>query len=205
QANAFRKVDFKAGVYDPPNSTVRQHVMQSFLCPSDGGPGGGGGGVAQSRYVACHNDTEAPIDVTNKGVFYLNSHTRDEDIPDGSSFTIFVSEKSRTTLDLGWMSGTHATLRNTGTPINGGFRPGAIPAGPVPGDDDDEAPATGDDGTASYVGGFGSRHPGGANAPFGGGSGRVLKASISNKGLRPLGHRGRRELLSAAPILGCFP
>jgi prepilin-type N-terminal cleavage/methylation domain-containing protein/prepilin-type processing-associated H-X9-DG protein len=195
QANAFRKVDFKAGVYDLANSTVRQHSMQSFLCPSDWGPGGSGG-VAQTSYAACHNDTEAPIDVTNKGVFYLNSHTRYEDIPDGSSFTIFVGEKARTGLELGWMSGTRATLRNTGTPINGGLGGGAVPIPPAV-DDQDEAPAGGDDGTGSYVGGFSSKHPGGANAAFGDGSVRFLKSSISNKVLRRLGNRADGELISA--------
>ena len=80
------------------------------------------GGVGVSSYAACHHDVEAPIDVENHGVFYLNSSIRHEDIPDGSSYTIFVGEKRIASQDLGWLSGTRATLRNTGTPLNAGSK-----------------------------------------------------------------------------------
>ena len=36
-----------------------------------------------TNYVGCHNDAEAPIDVKNNGVFFLNRAMRYEDIPDG--------------------------------------------------------------------------------------------------------------------------
>ena len=54
-------------------------------------------------------------------MFFLNSHTRYEDITDGAAYTLFVGEKLSMIPgqpDLGWMSGTRATLRNTGVPLN---------------------------------------------------------------------------------------
>ena len=40
------------------------------------------------------------------------------DLQDGSSNTLFIGEKHTYAGDLGWMSGTRATLRNTGVSIN---------------------------------------------------------------------------------------
>ena len=122
QTNAFKRVNFKAGVYDPVNGTVRAHMIGVFMCPSDSGPMSSTTPddqvVISNNYAACHNDVEAPIDVKNTGVFYLNSATRYEDITDGTSSTIFVSEKAVSANELGWMSGTRSTLRNTGTLSN---------------------------------------------------------------------------------------
>jgi len=196
QSNAFRKVNFKAGAYDGSNSSVRAYVMQTFLCPSDGGAASGNG-AGMSSYAACHNDTEAPIDTTNKGVFYLNSNTRYENITDGSSYTIFVGEKVRSGGELGWMSGTSATLRNTGSMINNAA---GMPNLAVQGDDDDggDTPPSAPAGEGNLqVGGFSSRHPGGANFAFGDGSIKFLKSSISPRVLRRLGNRTDGELISA--------
>ena len=69
----------------------------------------------RTSYAACQNDVEAPIDVDNHGGFYLNSRVRVVDVVDGLSQTIFVGEVAVPS-PLGWMSGTRATLRNTGHP-----------------------------------------------------------------------------------------
>ena len=61
---------------------------------------------------------EAPIDAKNNGVFFLNAAIRYEDIPDGSSQTIFLGEKLNDGTGQGWASGTRASLRNMGTGIN---------------------------------------------------------------------------------------
>ncbi|MDZ7618271.1 MAG: DUF1559 domain-containing protein, partial [Patescibacteria group bacterium] len=66
-----------------------------------------------STYAGCHHDVESPIDADNHGVFFLNSHVSTYEIPDGASHTITVGEK-RDDAELGWMSGTRDTLRNTG-------------------------------------------------------------------------------------------
>jgi prepilin-type N-terminal cleavage/methylation domain-containing protein/prepilin-type processing-associated H-X9-DG protein len=201
QANAYRRIDFNAGVYDPPNSTVRAYGMSILLCPSDSAnnarvaTGPGGATIANNSYAACHHDVEAPIDATNHGVFYLNSHTRIEDVDDGSSNTIFVGEKLNTPSDLGWMSGTRATLRNTGTPT-GGWRARGWGGNVGPAVSNNTGAAQNAD-LATYVGGFGSRHSGGANYLFGDGSVKFLKDSISPRVFQCLGNRSDGELVSS--------
>jgi prepilin-type N-terminal cleavage/methylation domain-containing protein/prepilin-type processing-associated H-X9-DG protein len=99
-----------------------------------------------TNYVACHGGRETPIDADNDGVFFLNSNLRSRDIPDGTSNTIFFGEtqiisdesinplgkhyRSQTIIlpegakgpfvygNLGWMSGTPGTIRNTAYPPN---------------------------------------------------------------------------------------
>jgi prepilin-type N-terminal cleavage/methylation domain-containing protein/prepilin-type processing-associated H-X9-DG protein len=200
QSNTYKKINFKGGVYDPANVTVRAHSIAIFMCPSDGF--GGAAGAGNNNYAGCHNDVEAPIDVKNNGVFFLNSHVRMDDVTDGSSFTIFVGEKVRSGNDLGWMSGTNATLRNTGTRLNNGSAATGRFALPVGDEDDDEdqAKAAGPRGEADaalFVGGYNSRHAGGANFAFGDGSVRFIKTSISPKIFRRLGNRADGELISA--------
>ena len=92
QRNAYNKTNFSLGVYDDANSTVRMHRIMSFLCPSSSSSRSQSAN-APTDYAACHHDFEAPIDVTNNGVFYLNSNTRLDDVKDGTSCTIFVGEK----------------------------------------------------------------------------------------------------------------
>jgi prepilin-type N-terminal cleavage/methylation domain-containing protein/prepilin-type processing-associated H-X9-DG protein len=201
QGNAYKKINLRAGVYDASNQTVREHVISIFLCPSDGGSRTGANSVANNNYAACHNDKEAPIDADNHGVFYLNSHTRLEDVTDGSSFTIFVGEKALSGAELGWMSGTRATLRNTGTPVNAarlaaGNSSAALDFGD---DDDDDAKKPADpakEEESLVVGGYSSRHPGGANCLFGDGSVRFIKNTVSNRVLRRLGNRSDGDLVS---------
>jgi prepilin-type N-terminal cleavage/methylation domain-containing protein/prepilin-type processing-associated H-X9-DG protein len=199
QKNAYKKIDFSTGVYDPQNSTVRGHGIGTLLCASSRFTGVTNG-VAVSSYAACHNDVEAPIDVNNTGVFFLNSQVRFDDITDGTSFTIFISEHALIPVTLGWMSGTSGTLRNTGWPVNG-FRMGigSVGAGAV---DDEELEiqkqAEDADPTATtFVGGFSSNHPGGANFAFGDGSVRFLKNTISPRILRRLGARADGELVDS--------
>jgi prepilin-type N-terminal cleavage/methylation domain-containing protein/prepilin-type processing-associated H-X9-DG protein len=159
------------GVYEVANSSARSMAVSGLWCPSDVMTSGSG-----TNYAGCHHDVEAPIDDDNHGVFFLNSTIRYEDLTDGSSQTIFLGEK-RLGADLGWVSGTRATLRNTGTAING---PPPVPTTKNP----------------SPVGGFGSRHPGGANFAMGDGGVRFLKNSMAPSVLQLLGHRADGALLS---------
>jgi prepilin-type N-terminal cleavage/methylation domain-containing protein/prepilin-type processing-associated H-X9-DG protein len=199
QANAYKRIDFRTGVYDPANATVRAHLISTLLCPSDLGNrlvAVRALGVAPSSYAACHHHRTRPIDANNTGVFYLNSHTRIEDIYDGTSNTILVGEKLLETGDLGWMSGTRATLRNTGLPPNanpaGTF--GVIP--PVDKDDGDPAAGPSPD-PALWVGGYASRHPGGANFIFGDGSVKFIKSTITPAVFHRIGHRADGEVVSS--------
>ena len=110
---AYDHIDRSVGVYDRKNAPVRDLLISGLLCPSTSS-----GGAGYGSYAAVHHDVEAPIDVDNHGVFFLNSAVRYTDVTDGASQTLFLGEKLILSGDLGWLSGTRSTLRNTGTPIN---------------------------------------------------------------------------------------
>ncbi len=112
-----RHIDYRAGVYDAANRPPRRQGLKLFRCPSSPAVGPG-----YSDYAGVHNDQEVPIDVDNNGVFFLNSSIRYDDVVDGLSNTIVIGEKATLQGDLGWMSGTRATLRNLGTLNSGGWR-----------------------------------------------------------------------------------
>ena len=111
----FKHIDQSESVYADANAATRELTVLLLECPSDDSTKSS---VGISSYAGCHHDVEAPIDADNHGVFFLNSRLRYEDISDGASHTIFIGEKLSEPDDLGWMSGTRATLRNTGTPLN---------------------------------------------------------------------------------------
>jgi prepilin-type processing-associated H-X9-DG protein len=72
-----------------------------------------------SCYAGVHHHAEAPIDKDNTGVLFLNSGISWDELVDGPAYTLLLGEKNvRGPQDLGWLSGTPATLRNTGAPIN---------------------------------------------------------------------------------------
>ncbi len=182
QRNVYNHLNFAVGVYAPQNDTTRTAQISIFLCPSD--PWNKGfGTVAQTNYAGNHNDTEAPIAADNKGLLFLNSHVRTEDIEDGASNTIAFGEKydvTRTGVgDLGWASGTRATLRNGGTEIN--KLPVPTAKNPTP------------------VGGFGSLHPGGANFAFADGSVHFIKTTTPLNILQRMLNRADGELILETP------
>lgn len=113
QKNSHAHIDQLVGVYHPNNMPVRRLNIQIFNCPS-----APHAFAAYSDYAGVHNDVEAPIDVTNNGTFFLNSRVSYFDLEDGSSNTLLIGEKFTYVGDLGWMSGTRSTLRNTGVRIN---------------------------------------------------------------------------------------
>jgi prepilin-type N-terminal cleavage/methylation domain-containing protein/prepilin-type processing-associated H-X9-DG protein len=227
QKNVYNRLDFRSGVYTANNLTARGVSLNVLLCPSDGrrsrtnsgfqNVGIGGAGFpgmslpdpATTAYAACHNDTEAPIDAKNTGVFFLNSRIRSGDIEDGLSHTIFVGEKRTPGDELGWASGTRATLRNTGTPINQtSLDPADLSAfmeaidGLIrPANDDQIANKPPADSTLPVavapspvsVGGFGGYHPSGTNFLFGDGSVRFVRTNINERVFRLLGNRADGE------------
>jgi len=197
QTPAFRQIDFKKGVYDASNQSVRNARIMVLLCPSsDYSPMAGDPG--QSNYAGCHHATETGIDANNNGVFFLNSHVRFDEITDGSSNTIFIGEKlieprdGERLNDLGWMSGTRATLRNTGAPPNEGVKD--LLEGRFSGPDGAPRKPPGDRGPL-FVGGFSSAHPGGAQFAFGDGSVRFLSENISPQLYRNLGNRADGKIV----------
>jgi len=198
QRNVYNHFNFKLGLYELQNFTTRTILSRSFVCPSDPGPTRGVGMVAVTSYVGIHNDVEAPIAANNKGVFFLNSSIRYEDVTDGTSQTIFVSEKLNDGLDLGWASGTRASLRNAGWAVNSSKNLSGTVLGPGGQGDSDAGNDTSEavPGTPSFVGGMSSRHPGGANFTFGDGSVRFLKNSLSPGILKLLANRADGEIIS---------
>jgi prepilin-type N-terminal cleavage/methylation domain-containing protein len=110
EATRFNKTDYKVSVYHPNNAALRLNAVPVARCPSY--PVGQGW---TSNYAACHHDGEKPIDANDTGVFFLNSRISDRQITDGLSYTLFLGEKQLDTFDLGWFSGTRATLRNMGS------------------------------------------------------------------------------------------
>lgn len=199
--NIYNHLNHNVGLYETQNITTRSNLVRGFLCPSDPGPNRGPNGAAMTNYAGSHNDVEAPINTNNNGVLFLNSAIRFEDITDGTSQTIFVGEKLNDGLGEGWASGTRASLRNMGGSPNRATTnsaPGVDPS------DDDGATAGGAQGgaaasqdTLSFVGTFGSRHPGGANVAFGDGSVRFLKSSAAPKVRRWLANRADGEIISS--------
>jgi prepilin-type N-terminal cleavage/methylation domain-containing protein len=121
----YAALDLSLSAYHQKNDPVRQSSIEFLICPSDlGWPG------TSSSYAACHHDVEAPIDSDNNGVFFLNSRVTRDDLFDGAAYTLFLGEKLSDATDLGWLSGTRATLRNTGSPLF--FKPNQAITGGVP-------------------------------------------------------------------------
>jgi prepilin-type N-terminal cleavage/methylation domain-containing protein/prepilin-type processing-associated H-X9-DG protein len=196
RGNVYRRFDFRRGVYDKANETARISKISTFLCPSDT--------VQFTNYAGCYHDVEAAIDVDNRGVLYLNSRVRYDDITDGTAYTILLGE-IRNWPGLGWASGTRATLRNTGwainehepspsawvglpnQPISGGLKAVAgIPPGSVV--DEDVLPI-------DFTGGFSSRHSHGSNFLFCDGAVRFLNSSINRHVYQRLGNRADGDLI----------
>jgi prepilin-type N-terminal cleavage/methylation domain-containing protein/prepilin-type processing-associated H-X9-DG protein len=175
QQALYQSIVRTQSLYAPVNLKARQVVIASYVCPSspqqfsEVEPGVR---LGVTSYAACYNDIEAPIDTENNGVFFLNSRLKFSQIADGSSNTIFFGEKVSEFPDLGWASGTRATLRNGSIarpPLQVNLKPR------VPG--------------SMEVGGFSSYHGNGGNFVFGDGSVRFLSFSIKPELLRNLANR----------------
>jgi prepilin-type N-terminal cleavage/methylation domain-containing protein/prepilin-type processing-associated H-X9-DG protein len=204
---AFKHTDFTVSPYDAKNADVRAVPISMFLCPSycgeqdirpkgkDGEPEGRP--VAISTYAGCQNDVETPIDVNNKGVLFLNSHITSDDVTDGTTHTIYVGEKISDEDDLGWMSGTRATLRNAGIDLSRSSSQFRYERRAT-----EQPPAEGGPASDLYVGGFGSDHPGVCNFLFGDGRVQSIDKEIELNVLQKLANRADGELLSVGPTRG---
>ncbi|MEP3481661.1 MAG: DUF1559 domain-containing protein [Fuerstiella sp.] len=154
----------EVSVYDERHAEIRAHSIPSFLCPTDIHPEVTNN-VAASNYAGVTGGWDVMIDSDNKGMFFLNSSVEATDIIDGSSNQIAIAEHQRidipSKVDLGWMSGTSATLRNGGTAIN--YNASPITASPA---------------KWETTGGFSSSHTGGAQVGLADGSVRFISENI---------------------------
>jgi prepilin-type N-terminal cleavage/methylation domain-containing protein len=178
----FHNIDLSVGAYDAKNAKARAAKIPVFVCPSDVSVRYG---PPVSNYVGCHNDVEAPIDADNHGVLFLNSHITLNDVTDGASHTIFVGEKLAGNGDLGWMSGTRAALRNTGT----------AQSWDIPSPKSPQATAKND----LWVGGFSAEHVSGCNYLFGDGRADSISNCIDMEVFRALGNRADGKILDRDP------
>ncbi len=184
----YRKLDLSEGVYSPKNDEVRKTVLPAVRCPSFG-RASISLDWAESNYAACYHDEEAPIDTDRNGAFVLNRWFTQEDIADGLAFTLFVSEKGAEPGELGWASGTRATLRNTATPPESWFRLRAQSDPSTQGKDKKTQPEAPQTEAATKVGGFSSPHPGVVQALMGNGTVRPVVWTIDQTVWKQMAHR----------------
>jgi prepilin-type N-terminal cleavage/methylation domain-containing protein/prepilin-type processing-associated H-X9-DG protein len=194
QTRAYELYDQQLGAYASENDPVRRIRMATFNCPSSPdsyqhyASNADGTNFPATSYVGIHHSEESPIDVTNNGVLFLNSNLKMTEIKDGLTHTILISEKRGSGDQLGWVSGTRDTLRNTGL-INYA-RLGLTEQ--VKREKEKSPLAVG----SLEVGGIGSYHTGGVNAVFVDGSVRFLSENIEPEILKNLGNREDRALMS---------
>jgi hypothetical protein len=198
QGNMYNHVDFTKSVYAKENADVRARRMPIMTCPSDHGGGRYSTTAGVTNYNGVHNDFEAPIDVNQNGVMFLNSSVRHEQVKDGCSNTIFVMEARQDTgSDLGWMSGTRATLRNGVVWANQGVA-NATPlysvrisegGAAIRKELDDLKAGT------EVVGGPSSYHVGGYHVVLGDGAVRFISQNVNTPLLRNLCHRADGEIV----------
>jgi prepilin-type N-terminal cleavage/methylation domain-containing protein/prepilin-type processing-associated H-X9-DG protein len=190
EENVLRsKFDDAAGAYAAANAPVRAARMPIVICPSyPGNETVKDGAIAISTYAGCYHDVESPIDVDNHGLLFLNSHVRYNEIFDGSTHTLLLAEKLEDENDLGWVSGTRATLRNTNKieVRKPQFGPRA----------DDEKPANQDVAESLFVGGFGGHHPGMFNAAFADGSVHGISNEVDPAVWRLVGNRSDGQIVA---------
>lgn len=186
QRNFYSKLDFNLSVYDPINSSVAATNLAVLRCPSSTDAPGG------THYAGCHHDVEAPIDVDNNGVLFLNSSVKMDDIEDGISNTLFVGEKLINGESLNWASGTRSSLRNGGDPVNTEkfttTRKTETSVGNTPVDPTKIV--------LQKVGGFQSSHTAGAQFVLGDGSVRFISINMSQTVFQKLIHRADGNLPS---------
>ena len=208
QQNLFNHIDFQKGAYSLKNKQALVAIPSVFKCPSNRNAflrrkvkfGKAVVEVVPSSYAACYHNQEAPIDERGNGTLFLNSSVTRKDISDGLGNTLFVGEKfipprlvanEIEQLDLGWLSGTRATLRNTGHKLNESKRRfwAAKRASNGAAEPTELKPEK------QTVGGFGSEHPQGVLFLFGDGCVKFLNQFMDMNVLQCLANRSDGELV----------
>ncbi len=187
---AYSKLNFNESAHSNSNSIIR--TPRILYCPST--PGGG------NSYAGVYNDIEAPIDVDNNGVLFLNSSVRFRDITDGRQATLMLGE----VLALGaWHTGTRSSLRNLSTlndqqalsnyRENRGETYYSGPEGEA--NNEEVEPGENPVDKALLVGGFSSFHADGSNFCFASGEMKYLSSRMDKSVLKNLGNRHDGNLI----------
>lgn len=165
-----KRIDRSVSVYDERNADVLRLSVPGLKCPSETCDP-----ENVSSYVGLHHESEKSIADSDHGVFILNVPISRDDVSDGLSNTAFISEKLTVPDDLGWLSGTRATLRNVG----GGIQTEVDLFNQEP---------------VSVVGSIGSRHPSGVHLLFGSGAIQFLTTQTDQRVLEQLVDRRDGQL-----------
>ena len=190
QQLAYSKLDFTQSVFSEENGNVVSRVPPILSCPSSISNG--------HAYAGCYNDIEAPIDIDNNGVLFLNSRIRFRDITDGRSATIMIGELKTVG---NWAYGNRSTLRNM-SGINsqadailykkrGGQASYYSDPGDLDSTDEDEQAAN----QELHVGGFMSWHTDGVNFCMADGSVHFLSQRMDKQLLLNLANRQDGNLI----------
>jgi prepilin-type N-terminal cleavage/methylation domain-containing protein len=170
QPTIAAEIDRSVSIYDPINEPVLALRFSGAQCPSFP--------VMQENftsYAGVHHPTETPIDADNWGVFVMNTPISKDDITDGSANTMFLAEKLLYPDDLGWLSGTRASLRSTGDGIQTPQSPKLKLS-------------------LTTVGSIGGYHPGGINVLMGSGEVRFQTTSTDQSILEQMADRRDAQL-----------
>lgn len=123
-------VDWRYSCYDPVNWPVGLTDVQVTQCPSDWIYSDA---WELSSYAGVFDGRIRPLDDESRGLMIANRFLSRDDVPDGFAYTLLAGEKvviDSTESDLGWTSGTRATLRTTGyTPAQEARQNGDGPRG----------------------------------------------------------------------------
>ncbi|MFO0843966.1 MAG: DUF1559 domain-containing protein [Gemmataceae bacterium] len=181
QDNLFRTINLAQAIAAPAHVGPRTTKLPIFRCPSDNAPETfltvtSAVQVASSNYAGVFGNNEIEDNPgAGNGVFYRNSRVRFGDIPDGTSNTFAVGERSSNLSYATWV-------------------------GAVPGGDESQALVLGScDHTpnhpAAHVEDFWSRHTGGVNFLMCDGSVRFVGNSISLTAYTAMASRAGGEVI----------
>ena len=202
QENLYRQINLGNDILAPGHAAVRTAILQGYRCPSDSplngdtftvvGLSGPLGTVAFANYVACGGTFEVTgFPDTNTGAFLRNSVYRFNDITDGTSNTLFATERaskrSPMTTWVGAISNSinpplNPALEDEGPPTLCLFQTGIAEEGRTPNN------------PYGHVEDPSSQHTGGVNALFGDGSVRFIRNSINPITWTGLGTRAGGEV-----------
>lgn len=173
RGDAYRLFVPGESVFAAANAPLRKLTIAIMQCPSDASDQATSHPI--SSYAGVYHHVESPLVEGTSGALPINTPLRIEDFRDGLASTLLLGEKRSDPSDLGWLSGSRATLRNTGLAPNS--------ASTIPAD-------------ATFVGGFGGPHAGGAWFVLGDGQTRFLVNEISPAVLQALAQRADGTAIS---------